>query len=126
MREVVTIAASYCPVLEAVGDIIAHLDVMLAFAQVSLHAPTAYVRPVMHDIGTGNNIILKECRHPCVEAQDDVNFIPNDVALVRREAEFLIITGANMGGKSTYIRQVGIIVLMAQIGEFRTADSLPY
>lgn len=96
---------------------IAHLDVIMSLAQVSVHAPTAYVRPRMHALGTGSTI-LRDSRHPCIETQDDVSFIPNDVSLVRGSSEFLIITGANMGGKSTYIRQVGMITLMAQIGMY--------
>lgn len=117
VNEVVNVAASYCPVIEKLAGILAHLDVVVSFAHVSVHAPTAYVRPKMHERGTGNTI-LKEARHPCMEMQDDISFITNDVALVRGESEFLIITGPNMGGKSTYIRQIGVIALLAQVGCF--------
>lgn len=117
MSEVVNVAASYCPVLERLAGVLAHLDVIVSFAHVSIHAPTSYVRPKMHTRGTGNTI-LKEARHPCMEMQDDVSFITNDVTLERGKSEFLIITGPNMGGKSTYIRQIGVIALMAQVGCF--------
>ncbi|CBX96062.1 similar to DNA mismatch repair protein msh-2 [Plenodomus lingam JN3] len=117
VNEVVSVASSYVPVLEKLAAVLAHLDVIVSFAHVSVHAPTSYTRPRMHPRGTGNTI-LKEARHPCLEMQDDVSFITNDVALVRDESEFLIITGPNMGGKSTYIRQIGVIALMAQIGCF--------
>lgn len=117
VSEVVNVAASYCPVIEKLAGVLAHLDVIVSFAHVSVHAPTAYVRPKMHPRGTGSTI-LKEARHPCMEMQDDVQFITNDVSLIRSESEFLIITGPNMGGKSTYIRQIGVIALMAQIGCF--------
>lgn len=117
VNEVVTVASSYCPVIEKLAGVLSHLDVIVSFAHVSVHAPTSYVRPKMNRRGEGNTI-LKEARHPCMEMQDDVQFITNDVSLVRGSSEFLIITGPNMGGKSTYIRQIGVIALMAQIGCF--------
>lgn len=117
VSEVVSVAASYCPVLEKLAGVLSHLDVIVSLAHVSVHAPTSYVRPKVHPRGEGNTI-LKEARHPCMEMQDDVQFITNDVSLVRGSSEFLIITGPNMGGKSTYIRQIGVIALMAQIGCF--------
>ncbi|KAF1840339.1 DNA mismatch repair protein [Cucurbitaria berberidis CBS 394.84] len=117
VNEVVSVASSYVPVIEKLAAVLAHLDVIVAFAHVSVHAPTSYTRPKMHPRGTGNTV-LKEARHPCMEMQDDISFITNDVSLVRDESEFLIITGPNMGGKSTYIRQIGVIALMAQIGCF--------
>ncbi|ROT35747.1 DNA mismatch repair protein msh-2 [Sodiomyces alkalinus F11] len=117
VNEVVGVAASYCPVMEKLAAVIAHLDVIVSFAHCSVHAPTTYVRPKMHDQGEGQTI-LREARHPCLEMQDDVQFITNDVELTRDRSSFLIITGPNMGGKSTYIRQIGVIALMAQIGCF--------
>ena len=117
VSEVVAVAASYTPVIESLASTIAHLDVIVSFAHVSVHAPTAYVRPQMHARGTGDTI-LKEARHPCMECQDEISFITNDVELRRDSSRFLIITGPNMGGKSTYIRTIGCIALLAQVGCF--------
>ncbi|EGS22144.1 DNA mismatch repair protein msh2-like protein [Thermochaetoides thermophila DSM 1495] len=117
VSEVVSVAASYVPVLERLAGVLAHLDVIVSFAHCAVHAPTSYVRPKIHPRGEGQTI-LKEARHPCLEVQDDVQFITNDVELTRDKSSFLIITGPNMGGKSTYIRQIGVIALMAQVGSF--------
>ena len=122
VNEVVSVAASYCPVIEKLAGVLAHMDVIVSFAHCAVHAPIAYTRPKMHPRGTGNTI-LKEARHPCMEMQDDIQFITNDVSLIRGTSEFLIITGPNMGGKSTYIRQIGVIALMAQIGCFVPCSS---
>ncbi|KJZ76747.1 DNA mismatch repair protein msh-2 [Hirsutella minnesotensis 3608] len=117
VNEVVNVAASYCPVFERLAGVLAHLDVIVSLAHAAVHAPEAYVRPKMHARGEGQTKLLG-ARHPCMELQDDVQFITNDVDLVRGSSSFLIITGPNMGGKSTYIRQAGVIALMAQIGCF--------
>ncbi|KAJ1342735.1 hypothetical protein BSLG_002832 [Batrachochytrium salamandrivorans] len=89
-KEVINITGSYFPVLEHLNQLIAHLDVL--------------VRSRWHR--------SKKARHPCVEVQDDISFIENDVDLI---ADY---NRAKYGRKSTYIRQIGVIVLLSQIGSF--------
>nr|WJN24899.1 MSH2 [Pseudozyma thailandica] len=122
VKEVIQIASSYCPPLEKLNVVLAHLDVIVSFAHVSESAPTPYTKPVISEKGSSSDLDIRNARHPCLEVMDDVNFIPNDTEMVQGESEFLVITGPNMGGKSTYIRQVGIIALMAQVGCFVPAD----
>ncbi len=79
-----------------------------------------YTRPHMTD---KSDIIIKNGRHPVVEQQENCRYIPNDSLINGADNMVSIITGPNMAGKSTYMRQVALIVLMAQIGSFVPADS---
>ncbi|KAK8850438.1 hypothetical protein IAR55_004356 [Kwoniella newhampshirensis] len=121
VRQVVDIAATYTVVLEMLDNIIATIDATVSMAHVSDNAFIRYVKPTLTEMGTGD-VILKAARHPCLEVQDDITFIPNDHEMRKGESEFIVLTGPNMGGKSTYIRQIGVIALMAQVGCFVPAE----
>jgi DNA mismatch repair protein MutS len=104
--------------LQTMARTIATLDVLLSFA--TLAQRCGYTRPEM-DIG--EVIDIKAGRHPILEQRGEGRgFIPNDTYLNGLEQRVLIITGPNMAGKSTYLRQVALIVLLAQIGSFVPAE----
>lgn len=125
LRAACDVAATYVPVLEAATATLAELDVLLGFAHAACHAGSGYCRPQLEE--DGDAVVLTASRHPCVELQDFVDFIPNDYDLQRETSRFQLLTGPNMGGKSTYIRTLGTIAVMAQIGSFvpATAARLP-
>jgi DNA mismatch repair protein MSH2 len=116
-EEVLAIAGGYAEPLASLSSLLARIDVLVSFSHVSASAPTPYVRPSLSAMGEGN-IELKDCRHPCMEQQDDISFISNDVSLIREEDMFQIITGPNMGGKSTYIRQVSTFLPRLHLASF--------
>jgi DNA mismatch repair protein MutS len=116
-RLVETIAASAAG-LTALASAVASLDALASFAEVA--ARHRYVRPIMGNLGAP--IILREARHPVVELASRDAFVPNDTELDGEAAQIVLLTGPNMGGKSTYLRQVALIVLMAQAGSFVPAD----
>lgn len=103
--------------VQITAQAVARLDVLLSFAQVSVDRN--YIRP---DVNLSGKIILKESRHPVAEALLKEPFVPNDVILDKDENRTAIITGPNMAGKSTYMRQIALIVIMAQIGCFVPAS----
>lgn len=112
-------AASHLERVQATASAVAQLDVLTSFAAVSV--ANGYQRP---EVNLSGKIILKESRHPVVEQMlDGAPFVPNDVELDQEEHRVAIITGPNMAGKSTYMRQIALIVLMAQIGCFVPAQS---
>jgi DNA mismatch repair protein MSH2 len=102
--------------LEAATALLSELDVLVGFAHAACHAGTGYSRPNL--TVEGKSINIKSSRHPCVELQEGIDFIPNDYLMEHDSSRFQIVTGPNMGGKSTYIRQLGTIAVMAQIGSF--------
>jgi|DewCreStandDraft_1066081.scaffolds.fasta_scaffold00072_122 DNA mismatch repair protein MutS len=115
-QDVLAQVAAQAGRLLATAEAIAELDVFLSMAEVA--AAHGYVRPELHE---GDAIEISEGRHPVVEralAMEGKSFVPNDCRLDREEQQVLILTGPNMAGKSTYLRQVALIVLMAQVGSF--------
>lgn len=111
--------SSHIERIQKTAKILAKLDVLASFAEVSYM--NNYIKP---KITNNDEIIIKNSRHPVVElVLEEELFVPNDIHLDCNENQMVIITGPNMAGKSTYMRQVALIVLMAQIGCFVPADS---
>ena len=103
--------------LQSTARAIATLDALASLAETA--ARRNYVAPVLHD---GDEIEIKAGRHPVVEAYLRDSFVPNDLYLNNSTDRLLIITGANMGGKSTVLRQIALIQILAQIGSFVPAS----
>jgi DNA mismatch repair protein MutS len=105
--------------LAALAAVVGEADVFAAFAEVADR--NRYVQP---SIGPrGGPIVIRDGRHPVVEQSNREGFVPNDTELNGEQAQIVVLTGPNMGGKSTYLRQVALIVLLAQAGSFVPAAS---
>ncbi len=115
VAEVVATGAGLSAAAAAIGT----LDALGSFAEVAVR--NRYVEPTMG--AEGGPIRIDEGRHPVVESATSDAFVPNDTDLDGDEAQIVVLTGPNMGGKSTYLRQVALIVLMAQAGSFVPADA---
>ena len=111
------IAANRTAIL-ALAEAIEQIDVYSSLSEVAIR--NNYKRPQLTD---GDEIIIRGGRHPVVErALTDTGFVPNDTYLSNKDTQLVILTGPNMAGKSTYLKQVAIIVLLAQIGSFVPVD----
>ncbi len=109
----------FLDLIQSTADVLAELDVLLALAELAQRQ--GYCRPVLND---SRNLHIVNGRHPVIEqVQTESSFVPNDTQMAVDSNRLLILTGPNMAGKSTYIRQVALIVLMAQIGSYVPADS---
>ncbi|MDQ3855240.1 MAG: DNA mismatch repair protein MutS [Chloroflexota bacterium] len=118
LRQIIGQVAASAPQLQACARALAELDTYLSFAEAA--ARHRYVRPQLDESGC---IEIKGGRHPVVEHRAVDGFVANDCCLSCEDQQILIITGPNMAGKSTFLRQVALITLMAQIGCFVPADS---
>jgi DNA mismatch repair protein MutS len=100
------------------ADALATLDTIISFATVA--GENRYVKP---EVTNSGKLIIEAGRHPVVERKQPGDFVPNDLNVSTTADQILILTGPNMAGKSTYLRQNALIVLMAQIGSFVPATS---
>jgi len=105
--------AAHAPALQQTAHALATLDVLATFADVA--ARRNYSKPHLH---TADDLAVVEGRHPVVETMTREAFVPNDLSLDGTTQQLLVITGPNMGGKSTYLRQTALLCLMAQAGSF--------
>lgn len=115
--EISSYVASFSRELQETASCLGRLDVLGCLAEVA--ANNNYVRP---NITSDCKILVREGRHPVVENSVEGGFVPNDVEMDCSDSQFLLITGPNMAGKSTYMRQVALIVIMAQAGSFVPAS----
>jgi DNA mismatch repair protein MutS len=114
--EIRTSIAAQATRLRRTAAAVAQLDVLTSLAK--LAADRGYIRPEFNDAG---ELLLVGGRHPVIEEllrQKGERFVPNDLYFDPRQQQLLLITGPNMGGKSTYLRQTALIILMAQMGSF--------
>ena len=118
-RQVCQQVAGYAEPILKTARAIANIDAFASLAEVA--SRYGYVRPTLDE---GDAVVIRQGRHPVVERMlPPGDFVANDTGLAGDGEQLIILTGPNMAGKSTYIRQVAVIVLMAQIGSFVPAES---
>ncbi len=110
---------NYIEDLKNTAEAIANLDCLVALSTVAKN--NGYVKPIIVD--SNEELLITDGRHPVVEEVSKQRFVPNDCILNNTDSRMMILTGPNMAGKSTYMRQVALITLMAHIGSFVPAKS---
>ena len=105
--------AQYIPRLQELAGTIAQCDCLAGLAYIAHRR--GYIRP---KLTTDNDLLIQDGKHPVLAEMLGAEFVPNDISLGGESGEVMIITGPNMSGKSTYIRQTALLVLMAQAGSF--------
>jgi DNA mismatch repair protein MutS len=118
-RRLTATIAGAAPGLHLLAAALGTLDALASFAEAA--ARHRYVRPRM--LPAGGPISVREGRHPVVEQASRDAFVPNDTEIDSGSSQIVLLTGPNMGGKSTYLRQVALIVLMAQAGSLVPAEA---
>lgn len=118
-EQIKSVLLEYIEKIKGISAAIALLDLLVSFAEVA--KTNRYARPQI--VESNEPLIIKEGRHPVVEVISKDKFIPNDTLLDSGENRTMIITGPNMAGKSTYMRQTAIITIMAHLGSFVPAKS---
>jgi DNA mismatch repair protein MutS len=106
-------ASQYIRRLQGLADTIAQCDCLSGLAYIANRR--GYIRP---KLTTGTELVIQDGKHPVLAEMLGAEFVPNDISLGKQAGEVMIITGPNMSGKSTYIRQTALLVLMAQAGSF--------
>jgi len=115
--QIVSKISKYASELQQTAQLIGQLDAIISLAEVAVN--NNYVRPEIND---SCNILIRDGRHPVVEHSVPGGFVPNDTGMDCESDQFLLITGPNMAGKSTYMRQTALIVIMGQMGSFVPAS----
>ncbi len=103
--------------LQTIANAVSELDCLCSLALASRRY--GLTKPIVNN---GDRIKIAGGRHPVISTQPDIQFIPNEIDISNSETRFMLITGPNMAGKSTYLRQTALITLLAQIGSYVPAD----
>lgn len=121
VKKALAVASTYSSVVDRMADTLGNLDVLAAFARVAATAPCSFVRARIDPMG--KELTIHGATHVLVVANSEKGFVANDLKMNKESSRLHLITGPNMGGKSTYIRSVALIALLNQIGCFVPCQS---